>query len=234
MQAHSILGVSPSATLDEVKKAYKKLAMKHHPDRGGDPAKFKEIHEAYDCIVKGNKDTTIDVDFDEFMRSVFKDKRKQIIKPITLSFEQVYNGCEVIVAGQQIQLNPGIREGRYPLDQYILDIKLNPHSIFLRNNNDLLVNLDVEWYEALLGKDFQIAHLSGKILKFKIPPNSYTNQIIRLHKQGMPVTNNVKNFGDLYIKINVKKLNQKELTQPLIDAIIQEYSNKLSITKTIR
>lgn len=44
---YTILGVEKSASDAEIKKAFRKLAMNHHPDRGGDDAKFKEIQEAY-------------------------------------------------------------------------------------------------------------------------------------------------------------------------------------------
>ena len=44
---YDILGVDKKATKDDVKKAFRKLAQKHHPDKGGDEAKFKEITEAY-------------------------------------------------------------------------------------------------------------------------------------------------------------------------------------------
>lgn len=44
------LGVEPISTNDEIKKAYKKLAMQHHPDRGGDQNKFQEIQHAYDTL----------------------------------------------------------------------------------------------------------------------------------------------------------------------------------------
>ncbi|MDO4399799.1 MAG: DnaJ C-terminal domain-containing protein [Coriobacteriia bacterium] len=47
---YKILGVSRTADADEIKKAYRKLARKHHPDAGGDEAKFKEINEAYEVL----------------------------------------------------------------------------------------------------------------------------------------------------------------------------------------
>lgn len=47
---YDVLGVSRDATQDEIKKAFRKLAQKHHPDAGGDEQKFKEISEAYDTL----------------------------------------------------------------------------------------------------------------------------------------------------------------------------------------
>ena len=47
---YQILGVDSSASPDEIKRAYRKLAAKHHPDRGGDTAKFQEIQSAYDAL----------------------------------------------------------------------------------------------------------------------------------------------------------------------------------------
>ena len=61
---YEVLGVSPNIP-EDLKKAYKKLAMQHHPDRGGDEAKFKEINEAYDRIKKGNDEPEI-TDFADF------------------------------------------------------------------------------------------------------------------------------------------------------------------------
>lgn len=47
---YDVLGVSRDASDKEIKAAFRKLAQKHHPDAGGDEAKFKEISEAYDTL----------------------------------------------------------------------------------------------------------------------------------------------------------------------------------------
>jgi molecular chaperone DnaJ len=47
---YDTLGVPKGASADEIKKAYRKLAREHHPDQGGDEARFKEIQGAYDVL----------------------------------------------------------------------------------------------------------------------------------------------------------------------------------------
>jgi len=48
--AYEILGVPKGASEEEIKKAYRRLAAKHHPDRGGDTARFQEIQGAYETL----------------------------------------------------------------------------------------------------------------------------------------------------------------------------------------
>lgn len=55
MDYYGILGVDRKATPDEIKRAYRRLAAQHHPDRGGDTAKFQEIQQAYDVLSDAEK-----------------------------------------------------------------------------------------------------------------------------------------------------------------------------------
>ena len=61
---YEVLGVSRTASGDEIKKAYRRLAMKHHPDRNKDDdkaeAKFKEVKEAYEALSDAEKRATYD------------------------------------------------------------------------------------------------------------------------------------------------------------------------------
>ena len=52
---YDILGVAKTATADEIKKAFRKQARKHHPDAGGSEEKFKEINEAYEVLSDDEK-----------------------------------------------------------------------------------------------------------------------------------------------------------------------------------
>lgn len=52
---YEILGVDKNATSDQIKKSYRKKALKEHPDKGGDPEKFKEITQAYEVLMDKDK-----------------------------------------------------------------------------------------------------------------------------------------------------------------------------------
>jgi molecular chaperone DnaJ len=59
---YEILGVGKGASADEIKKAFRRAAVTHHPDRGGNEEKFKEINEAYEVL----KDTSKRQRYDQF------------------------------------------------------------------------------------------------------------------------------------------------------------------------
>jgi DnaJ-class molecular chaperone len=51
MRYYALLGISLDATTADVRKAFKKLALAHHPDKGGEEATFKAISCAYETLV---------------------------------------------------------------------------------------------------------------------------------------------------------------------------------------
>ena len=57
---YEVLGVEQKATGEEIRKAFRKLAIQHHPDKGGDSEKFKEINAAYEILSNDEKRTTYD------------------------------------------------------------------------------------------------------------------------------------------------------------------------------
>ena len=50
MDYYKVLGVGENADEQEIRKAYRKLSLRHHPDRGGDAEEFKKINEAYSTL----------------------------------------------------------------------------------------------------------------------------------------------------------------------------------------
>lgn len=60
MDFYQILGVAETATQEEIKRAYRKLAAQHHPDKGGDTAKFQTISQAYDVLSDESKKSQYD------------------------------------------------------------------------------------------------------------------------------------------------------------------------------
>jgi molecular chaperone DnaJ len=52
---YDVLGVKKDASPDEIKKAFRRAAVEHHPDRGGDETKFKELNEAYEVLKDSEK-----------------------------------------------------------------------------------------------------------------------------------------------------------------------------------
>ena len=102
MDLYRTLNVHPDSTLDEIKKQYKILALKHHPDRNdGDVNIFKQINSAYTILSDENKRMEYDNESRKFIdintmndifESIFNSEQQQKIT-IDLNFNEILYGC---------------------------------------------------------------------------------------------------------------------------------------------
>ena len=124
--------------------------------------------------------------------------------------------------GQTISLRgegePGLRGGP-PGDLYV-NIRVQPHPIFIRDGYDIMCEIPITFTQAALGAELEIPTLEGT-MKYSIPEGTQTGTVFRLRNKGIKhLRSNAK--GDQFIKVNVevpKKLTakQKELLRQFAD-----------------
>jgi curved DNA-binding protein len=172
MDYYSTLGVSRTASTDEIKKAYRGLAMKHHPDRGGDASKFKEIEEAYRTLSDPEKKQMVDQGMDpnnpnrgpggfEFRSGDFNDifqnfgfgfrprqrQNHSLSIAISITLEEVLKGKEIdaeisMPAGGKKLINISIPAG-VEHGQQIRYPQMGDQSIGNLPPGDLIVNVQI-------------------------------------------------------------------------------------------
>jgi len=131
---YKLLEVEQSASVAEIKKAYRKLAVKHHPDKGGDQEKFKELTRAYEVLSDADKRSKYDRygedgleegggDPTDIFEAMFggggrgggsrrRQKTKDVVQPLKVTLEQVYNGQtkKMAITRKVIDKQKGVQE----------------------------------------------------------------------------------------------------------------------------
>jgi len=208
---YKILGVDKSATQDEIKKAYRKLAMKHHPDRNAgnksSEEKFKEITEANEVLSDPDKRKKYDTlgsnwnqyqhtggqGFDDFYTHFGGGGRRPTGSGSTYEFNgninDIFGGMgggfsdffESFFGGRG-----GGFGGRTQQQKTAVDV-------------EAIMNVTLE--EAFVGSEKTIS-VEGKKLKIKINPGTKDGQKLRLKGLGRATTSDgIK--GDLYLNIHI-------------------------------
>ncbi|HVN26022.1 MAG TPA: DnaJ C-terminal domain-containing protein [Syntrophorhabdales bacterium] len=226
---YEILGVQKSATEDDIKKAYRKLAMKYHPDRnpGNKQAEehFKEINEAYAVLSDAEKRKQ----YDTYGMSGFQQRYSQediyrgfnigdLFKDLGFGNKDLFS---IIFGGRQAGREQG-RGGRRGFD-------FNPEDFAARQQRpagdlDLNYELEIPFMDAIRGSEKRLS-FSGpqgtEEIKVKIPKGINSGQRLRLQGKGSkdPYTGRA---GDLYVTVKVGE-----------HPVFKRVGNDLYVTKEI-
>lgn len=104
--------------------------------------------------------------------------------------------------GQKLRLGGQGESGPDGKGDLMIRIKIRPHNVFERREDDLYMDLPVDYVTAALGGEVQVPTLSGRVT-MKIPPGTDAGKTFRLPGQGMPRMNRNER-GDLYAKVRIQ------------------------------
>ena len=214
---YEVLGVNKNASDDEIKKAFRKLAIKYHPDKNpGDKeaeAKFKEANEAYSVL----SDKTKRQRYDQFGHSGVGGAGGG-------AGGNPFEGFNF--NGQSFNFDFG-GGGFGGLDD-ILGAMFGGGFRGVRRGRDYRTTTTIDFKEAIFGCTKNVS-VDGEQIKLKIPAGIYDGQSIRLNGKGGPAPQEGGQRGDLYVEVRVrahKRLTREgdlilsEVTISMVEAVL--------------
>lgn len=182
MDYYSTLGLNKGASPEDIKKAYRSMAMKHHPDRGGDEKKFKEIEEAYRTLSDPQKKQMFDMGMDPNSQA----------------------GRGGFGYGQgPFEFHFGTGDMDDIFNRFHFGFGQRP----MRKNRSFNIKVDITLEDVLNGKDINAEiGISGgqkKLVNISIPPGIETGQQIKYEGMGDSSIPDLRP-GDLIVNVIVK------------------------------
>lgn len=181
MDPYKVLGVDRNTNENDLKKAYKSKAMKHHPDRGGDEAKFKELNEAYDILKDPQKKAAYD-------RYGTTDMHRQGGDNFTYNFNGDINDIFNNFFG-----------GGSPFGR-ASTFRSNPRNV------DINIEATLELEDVYNGKSliasYRLPNGRQESVNIDIPPGVEHNNMIRFSGLGADTISNAPR-GDLIVRIKI-------------------------------
>lgn len=182
MDFYQTLGIPETATQDEIKKAYRKLAAQHHPDKGGDTATFQSIAQAYDTLGDENKRAQYDA-----QRKGFGDA-----------------GGFRFTAGDMGDIFGAMFGNRNPFEQAF---RQQRQQQVRRKNRDLNIRVKITFKQSYLGAELEASYQtpSGKKenVLIRVPEGIQSGQTIRYQGLGDDSDPNLPR-GDLNVTVMVE------------------------------
>jgi len=228
---YQILGVERTASAEDIKRAYRKLAGQHHPDRGGDTAKFQTIQAAYDVLGDPGKRQQYDnpapqfsggapFDFDNifnmfgarFQQPGQSQQQVRMSLWITLA-DVAQGGRRTVSLGNmtvEIEIPLGINDGDNV--QYanlgpggtnlVVNFRIHPHPRWQRQALNLTQDETVVIWDLILGGELPIRDIQGNTLNMTMPANTQPGTMLRLKGRGL--RDRSGSVGDLFVRIQAR------------------------------
>src|SRR5436309_844188 len=217
---YEVLGVSRAAREDDLKKAYRKLALKYHPDRNPEDRqrseeRFKEISEAYQVLSDPERRSL----YDRFGHAAFE----QGVPGgagfgFGGNFEDIIGDLfgDFFGTGRTRGGRGRARRGQdLPGDLYVV-LSVREHPLFAREGSDVVCEVPLSFAQAALGAEIDVPTLDGPA-RVKIPAGTQSGHVFSLKGHGIPDLNGYGR-GDEIIRVVVetpRKLSprQRELLE---------------------
>ena len=222
---YKVMGVERDATQDEIKRSYRKLARKYHPDvsKASDAEeRFKEVGEAYAVLKDPEKRAAYDQlgsdykkgqdfqpppNWDQGFEFHGGDTGGVGAEEFSDFFETMFGGGSFrggipkgVRPGQHIRLakqgSPGAGGGER--GDLLLEIAFKPDAKFAVEGGDVYLNLPVAPWEAELGASVKTPTPTGDV-DLTIPPHSKAGRKLRLKGRGLPG----QTPGDFYVVLQI-------------------------------
>jgi curved DNA-binding protein len=227
---YEVLGVSSNATQDEIKKAYRKLSFKHHPDRGGEKEKSQQLNEAYDVLGDERKRKQYD------MRKMHGINEEDIgINPEDL-MGMFFNmaGAGVPIPGLFPGGNVHVFRNGVPMQFNMNGFNMNQA---LQKPTPIIKTIEITIDEAFTGctkpmeiervtKDGNLNRTEKETIYITIPKGIDDNEIIIVREKGNVLSE--ENKGD--VKIFIKIINNSGLIREGLNLI---YNKTLSLKESL-
>jgi curved DNA-binding protein len=223
MDHYSTLGIDRTASQEDIKKAFRTLAREHHPDRGGDEAKFKQLNEAY--TVLSDPQTRAQYDFQGNTQNQYRGFHPNNggFQSHTFSFGDGFASFHQNDMFEDVMRNFGFQfhQTQQPV-----------------RNKDLNIRCRISLKDSYLGKTMKINYRmpSGEDqeLDVNIPPGIENGQVLKMAGHG---DNSIRSAprGDLTIAIEVDRdprFHREEMTL-ITDTEIDIFDAMIGCTKQV-